>query len=153
MINSYSRLCSTMCQHHSFPGWSQQDLGRIYNSLWFNCWNLWNINMVWNALHTEPEFQNFLSKKKLFRMLSPVLLLKPQNTSTSLLFSKNSTDSKYLKESSTKQYLTYNTLHSSQPSYLRQLFTIQPSLSTRSSFALTLLRLSVTSSLKFPDAP
>jgi len=104
MINSYSRLCSTMCQHHSFPGWSQQDLGRIYNSLWFNCWNLWNINMVWNALHTEPEFQNFLSKKKLFRMLSPVLLLKPQNTSTSLLFSKNSTDSKYLKESNTKQY-------------------------------------------------
>ena len=45
--------------------------------------------------------------------------------------------------------LTYNTPQSSQPSYLRQLFTIQPSRSTRSSSALTLLRPSVTSSLKF----
>src|SRR6218665_3543672 len=35
--------------------------------------------------------------------------------------------------------LTYNTLQSSQPSYLRQLFTIQPPRSTRSSSTLTLL--------------
>jgi len=42
---------------------------------------------------------------------------------------------------------TYNTLQSSQPSYIRQLFTIQPPRSTRSSSALTLLRSSVTSSL------
>src|SRR6218665_495237 len=49
--------------------------------------------------------------------------------------------------------LTYNTLLSSQPSYmyLRQLFTIQPPRSTRSSSALTLLRPSVTSSLTFSD--
>src|SRR6218665_4064937 len=47
--------------------------------------------------------------------------------------------------------LTYNTLQSSQPSYLRQLFTIQPPRSTRSSSTLTLLRLSVTSSLKFSN--
>src|SRR6218665_1709422 len=39
--------------------------------------------------------------------------------------------------------LTYNTLQSSQPSYLRQLFTIQPPRSTRSSSTLTLLRPSV----------
>src|SRR6218665_3831592 len=44
--------------------------------------------------------------------------------------------------------LTYNTLQSSQPSYLRQLFTIQP---PRSSSTLTLLRPSVTSSLKFSN--
>src|SRR6218665_3063678 len=47
--------------------------------------------------------------------------------------------------------LTYNTLQSSQPFYLRQLFTTQPSRSTRSSSALTLLRPSVTLSLKFAD--
>src|SRR6218665_1139874 len=47
--------------------------------------------------------------------------------------------------------LTYNTLQSSQPSYLRQLFTIQPPRSTRSSSTLTLLRPSVASSLKFSN--
>ena len=47
--------------------------------------------------------------------------------------------------------LTNNTLQSSQPSYLHQLFTNQPSRSTRSSSALTLLRPSVTSLLKFAD--
>src|SRR6218665_2678755 len=47
--------------------------------------------------------------------------------------------------------LTYNTLQSSQPSYLRQLFTIQSPRSTRCSSTLTLLRPSVTSSLKFAD--
>src|SRR6218665_1744061 len=41
---------------------------------------------------------------KLFRMLSPVLSLKPQNTTTSILFSKNTTGSKYLNESNTNQY-------------------------------------------------
>src|SRR6218665_2302215 len=46
---------------------------------------------------------------------------------------------------------TYNTLQSSQPSYLCQLFTIQPPRSTRSSSTLTLLRPSVTSSLKFSN--
>jgi len=45
--------------------------------------------------------------------------------------------------------LTYNPLQSSQPSYLRQLFTIQPSHSMRSFSALTVLHPSVTSSLKF----
>src|SRR6218665_3225187 len=47
--------------------------------------------------------------------------------------------------------LTYNTLQSSQPSYLRQLFTIQPPRSTLSTSTLTLLRPSVTSSLKFSN--
>src|SRR6218665_469052 len=47
--------------------------------------------------------------------------------------------------------LTYNTLQSSHPSYLRQLFTIQPPRSTRSSSTLTLLSPSVTSSLKFSN--
>src|SRR6218665_1574056 len=37
-------------------------------------------------------------------MLSPVLSLKPQNSATSLLFSKISTGSKYLNESNAKQY-------------------------------------------------
>src|SRR6218665_271626 len=45
--------------------------------------------------------------------------------------------------------LTYNTHQSSQPPYFRQLFTIQPPRSTRSSSTLTLLCHSVTSSLKF----
>src|SRR6218665_1114942 len=44
--------------------------------------------------------------------------------------------------------LTYNTLQSSQPSYLRQLFMIQPPRSTRSSSTLTLLHPSVPSSRK-----
>src|SRR6218665_3553831 len=45
----------------------------------------------------------------------------------------------------------YNTLQSSQSSYLRQLLTLQPPRSTRSSSTLTLLRPSVTSSLKFSN--
>src|SRR6218665_1645221 len=49
--------------------------------------------------------------------------------------------------------LTYNTLQSSQPSYLRQLFTIHPPRSPRPSPTLTLLRPSVPSSLKFPNRP
>src|SRR6218665_4126368 len=48
-------------------------------------------------------------------MLSPVLSLKPQNTTTSLLFSKNFTGSKYLKESNTKQYHSHIT-HFNPPS-------------------------------------
>src|SRR6218665_4004645 len=47
--------------------------------------------------------------------------------------------------------LTYNTLHSSQPFYLHQLFTIQPLRSTGSSAALTLLCPFVTYSLKFAN--
>src|SRR6218665_3284327 len=46
---------------------------------------------------------------KLFRMLSPVLLLKPQNTTTSLLFSKNSTGTKYLNAYNTKTYHSHTT--------------------------------------------
>src|SRR6218665_880702 len=85
-------------------------------------------------------------------MLSSVLSLKPQNTTTSPLFSKNSTGSKYLNESNTKQYRSYIThFNPLSPPNLRQLFTIQPSRSTRSSSALTVLRPSVTSSLKFAD--
>src|SRR6218665_2213864 len=91
-------------------------------------------------------------------MLSLMLSCKPTNTTTSLMFSKHFTGSKYLNESNTEQYhspLThFNSLRlcTSQPSYnVRQLFTIQPSCSTHSSSALTLLRPSVTSSLKFPD--
>src|SRR6218665_960612 len=82
-------------------------------------------------------------------MLSPVLLLKPQNI-TSVLKKLH-----WLKIPERIEYkvisLTYNTLQSSQPSYLRQLFTIQPPRSTRSSSTLTLLRPSVTSSLKFSN--
>src|SRR6218665_3000813 len=85
-------------------------------------------------------------------MLSPLLSLKPQNTTTSLLFSKKL---HWLKIPERIEYkaisLTYNTLQSSQPSILRQLFTIQPSRSTRSSSTLTLLRPSVTSSHKFAN--
>src|SRR6218665_2448301 len=66
-------------------------------------------------------------------MLLLVLSLKPQNTTTSLLFSKKL---HWLKMSERIEYkvvsLTYKTLQSSQPSYLRQLFTIQPPRSTRS---------------------
>src|SRR6218665_3439790 len=45
--------------------------------------------------------------------------------------------------------LTCNSLQSYQPTYLRQLFTIQPIRSTRSSSCLTLSRPSVTSHLMF----
>src|SRR6218665_457950 len=72
-------------------------------------------------------------------MLSSVLSLKPQNTTTSLLFSKNSTGSKYLNEVNTKQY-------HSPITHFNPL-----SCSTRSTSALALLRPSVTSSLKFAD--
>src|SRR6218665_2757491 len=47
--------------------------------------------------------------------------------------------------------LTYNTFRSTQTSYLRQLFTIQPPRSTSSASTLTLLRFSVTSSLTFSN--
>src|SRR6218665_2355125 len=49
--------------------------------------------------------------------------------------------------------LTYNTLQTSQPSCIRQLLTIQPPRSTRSSSYLSLSRLPVSSSLKFCNAP
>src|SRR6218665_2821793 len=47
--------------------------------------------------------------------------------------------------------LTYNSLQSSQPTYLRELFTIQPTRSTRSSSCLTLSRPPVTSHLMFSN--
>ena len=47
--------------------------------------------------------------------------------------------------------LTYNSLRSSQPTYLRELFTIQPTHSTRSSSCLTLSRSPVTSHLMFSN--
>src|SRR6218665_1824931 len=47
--------------------------------------------------------------------------------------------------------LTYNSLQSSQPTYLRELFTIQPTRSTRSSSCLTLSQPPVTSHLMFSN--
>ena len=47
--------------------------------------------------------------------------------------------------------LTYNSLQSSQPTYLRELFTIRPIRSTRSLFCLTLSRPSVTSHPMFSN--
>src|SRR6218665_1585047 len=47
--------------------------------------------------------------------------------------------------------LTYNSLQSSQPTYLREIFTIQPTRSTRSSSCLTLSRPPVTSHLMFSN--
>src|SRR6218665_946635 len=47
--------------------------------------------------------------------------------------------------------LTYNSLQSSQPTYLRELLTIQPTCSTRSSSCLTLSRPPVTSHLTFSE--
>ena len=47
--------------------------------------------------------------------------------------------------------LTYNSLQYSQPKYLRELFTIQPPRSTRSSSYLTLSRPPVTTRLKFSN--
>src|SRR6218665_3294064 len=47
--------------------------------------------------------------------------------------------------------LTYNSLQSSQPTYLRELFTIQPIRSTRSSSSLTRSRPPVTSHLMFSN--
>src|SRR6218665_1827810 len=83
-------------------------------------------------------------------MLSSVLSLKPQNTTTSPLFSKNSTGSKYLNESNTKQYHSpiahFNLLSPpisvscSRSNPLVQRVPLQP-----------ILRPSVTSSLKFAD--
>ena len=48
---------------------------------------------------------------------------------------------------------TYNTLQTSQPSYIRQFLTIQPPGSTRSSSYLSLSRPLVSSSLKFCNVP
>src|SRR6218665_25921 len=45
--------------------------------------------------------------------------------------------------------ITYNSLQSSQPTYLHKLFTIQPTCSTRSSSCLTLSRPPVTFHLMF----
>ena len=63
---------------------------------------------------------------------------KPPNTTTSLLSSKSL---HWLKIPERIEYkfisLTYNTLRPSQSSYLRQLFTVQPLRSTRSSSTLT----------------
>jgi len=87
----------------------------------------------------------------------PVLLLKPPNTTTSFLFSRHSMHWLKIPEQieckviSLTHTCNWNTLQSFQPSYLRQLFIIQPPRSTRSSSTLTLLRLSVTSSLKFSN--
>src|SRR6218665_49351 len=47
--------------------------------------------------------------------------------------------------------IQYNSLQSSQPTYLRELFTIQPTHSTRSSYSLTLSRPPVTSHLMFSN--
>src|SRR6218665_4214853 len=47
--------------------------------------------------------------------------------------------------------LTYNSLQSSQPTYLSELFTIQPTRYTRSSSCLTLSRPPVTSHLTFSE--
>src|SRR6218665_3269924 len=47
--------------------------------------------------------------------------------------------------------LTYNSLQSSQPTYLRELFTIRPIRSTRSSSCLTLSRPPVIPHLFFPS--
>src|SRR6218665_1332161 len=47
--------------------------------------------------------------------------------------------------------LTYNSLQSSQPTYLRQLFTLQPPRSSRSSSCLPLTRPPVTSPLMFSN--
>src|SRR6218665_2629611 len=88
-------------------------------------------------------------------MLSPALLLKPQNITT--IITPVLKKLHWLKIPELIEYkvisLIYNTLQYSQPSYLRQLFTIQPPRSTRSSSTLTLLRPSVTSSLKFSNRP
>src|SRR6218665_3701973 len=49
--------------------------------------------------------------------------------------------------------LTYNTLQTSQPSYIHQILTIQPPGSTRSSSYLSLSRPPVSFSLKFCNVP
>src|SRR6218665_1036657 len=85
--------------------------------------------------------------------------LKPQNTTTSLLFSKNSTGSKYLNKWNIKSYHSHIT-HFNPPnphtyiscSRSNHLLThTYVSCSTQSSSTLTLLRPSVTSSLKFSN--
>src|SRR6218665_288481 len=93
-----------------------------------------------------------INASKLFRRLSPVLLLKPQNHHHITPVLKKLHWLKIPERIKNKVIsLVYNTLQSSQHSYLRQLFTIQPLRSTRSSSTLTLLRSSVTSSLKFSN--
>src|SRR6218665_905541 len=92
-----------------------------------------------SIVHAKLDYCNSLflnidvtqTASKLFRMLSPVLLLKPHHI-TPVLKKLH-----WLKIPERIEYkvisLTYNTLQSSQPSFLRQLFTIQPPRSTRSS--------------------
>src|SRR6218665_402415 len=85
-------------------------------------------------------------------MLSPVLSLNPKTPPQCDHITPVLKKLHWLKIPERIEYkaisLPYNTLQSSHPLYLHQLFTIQPPLSTRSSSALTLLRPSVTSSLK-----
>src|SRR6218665_2042430 len=97
-------------------------------------------------------YGNSSTASKPFRMLSPVLLLKPQNTTTSLLFSKNSTGSKYLNEYNTKSYHSHTT-HFNLPNP-HTCVSCSPSnhLVQPDPHPLTLLRPSVTSSLKFSNS-
>src|SRR6218665_3576993 len=86
-------------------------------------------------------------------MFSPVLLLNPQNIITSLLFSRNSTGSKYLNKKNIKSYHSHIT-HFNPPnphtyvscSRSNHFVQLDPHPCT-----LTLLRLSVTSSLTFSN--
>src|SRR6218665_3357176 len=90
---------------------------------------------------------------KLLMLLLPVLSLKPQNTITYVTPVLKKLQ--WLIIPAQIEYkaisLTYNTLQSSKPSYLRQLFTSQPSHSAHSSPVLTLLCPSVISSLAFAN--
>src|SRR6218665_2760168 len=84
-------------------------------------------------------------------MFSPVLLLKPQNIITSLLFSRNSTGSKYLNEYNINSYHSHITRFNppnpqTYVSCSRSNHLVQPV-----PHPLTLLRPSVTSSLKFSN--
>ena len=81
-------------------------------------------------------------------MLSPVLLLNPKIPPHYLCSQKTSLGQNAWTNRIQSNIITHNKLQSSYPSYLRQQFTIQPPRSTRSSYTLTLLRPSVTSSLK-----
>src|SRR6218665_3259906 len=82
-----------------------------------------------SIVHSKLDYCNSLFLNiditQIFRMLPPMLSLKPQNTTTSLLFSKNSTGLKYLNDKNTKQYhspiIHFNSLSlpiSSQPNLL-----------------------------------
>jgi len=95
-----------------------------------------------------------LHKRIVFNMsLTLLLVLSPKllNFITLLLFLKISTGSRLMRESNTKLSLTYKSLKTGKPSYLRSFLSFPSHRSTQSSSFITLSRPSLTSRFKIAN--